>query len=427
MTATLLETMRRGACPSLSAPMQTGDGYLSRVALTGPVSPQAIIALCDAAQRFGNGLVDISARGNLQARGLSAETARLFEAKVRTLGLPLRAGLAVDTGPLAGLDREEITDPRPLAEALRLRADELQLSQRLAPKTAVIIDGGGCLSLSALLADVRLKATTGGWLLFTGGVERSEKAHGLLAEDAALDATLSLLSAMAERGPHFRGRDFTAAEVRQLTGLEATVADVGSEVRETSPFGTFFLKGGKAALGCGPAFGRMRAEDLAGLMTDLAAAGCEAVRPAPGHALMLMGDEASLPRLGEIARAMDLLLRADDARASIATCPGQPGCTSAHFDTHALARAVAALPGWQGGPLKLHISGCPKGCAHPEPAPITLSGTSEGLQLIANGRASDLSNKIFSSISMPDMLNRISTLATTTPAPVGVDAANRQE
>lgn len=426
MTAPLLETMRRGACPSLSVPMQTGDGYLSRIALTGPVAPEAIISLCNAALRLGNGLIDISARGNLQARGLSAETARLFEAEVRTLDLPLRSGLAVDTGPLAGLDPQEVTDPRPLAEAIRMRADYLRLLDRLAPKTAVIVDGGGSLSLARLLADIRLKATQGGWLLSTGGTETPEKAQGLLPWDEAPDAALALLSAMAERGPRFRGRDFTASEVRELTGIKAAPHQ-GGVVLETSPFGRFALNNGKAALGCGPAFGQMRADDLAALMAAVIEAGCEAVRPAPGHALMLMAEETALPKLRDIVAGANLMQSGDDPRASIAACPGQPGCASAHFDTHALARAVAALPGWQGGALRLHISGCAKGCAHPEPAPVTLSGTPDGLQLIIDGKASDLSNTISSNLSMPDMLSRISALAISTPAPAGAKAANRQE
>ncbi len=37
----------------------------------------------------------------------------------------------------------------------------------------------------------------------------------------------------------------------------------------------------------------------------------------------------------------------------------------------------------------LHVSGCAKGCAHPGPAALTLTGTAAGFDLIRNGTAAD--------------------------------------
>ena len=38
---------RRGACPALSAPMLTGDGFLVRLnPVAGGLSPKALIGLC---------------------------------------------------------------------------------------------------------------------------------------------------------------------------------------------------------------------------------------------------------------------------------------------------------------------------------------------------------------------------------------------
>ncbi|HEX2146879.1 MAG TPA: precorrin-3B synthase, partial [Pseudorhizobium sp.] len=40
------------------------------------------------------------------------------------------------------------------------------------------------------------------------------------------------------------------------------------------------------------------------------------------------------------------------------------------------------------GSFKLHITGCPKGCAHPQPSPLALCGTAAGLSFIS-GRTAD--------------------------------------
>ena len=35
----------------------------------------------------------------------------------------------------------------------------------------------------------------------------------------------------------------------------------------------------------------------------------------------------------------------------------------------------------------IHISGCPKGCAHPAPAALTIVGTQDGCGIVRHGRA----------------------------------------
>ena len=65
---------RRGVCPGLSRPLPTGDGLLARLRPTGTIAPDAFAALCAAARAHGNGIVEITARGSIQVRGLSAHS-----------------------------------------------------------------------------------------------------------------------------------------------------------------------------------------------------------------------------------------------------------------------------------------------------------------------------------------------------------------
>ncbi|MGH6832195.1 MAG: precorrin-3B synthase, partial [Methyloceanibacter sp.] len=83
----------RGACPGLSAPMETGDGLLVRLVPAGPIPLDAFIGLCAAAGAHGNGTMEISARGSLQMRGLTELSAPLFAAAVDGLGIDLCEGV----------------------------------------------------------------------------------------------------------------------------------------------------------------------------------------------------------------------------------------------------------------------------------------------------------------------------------------------
>ena len=67
---------RRGACPALSAPMQTGDGLLVRLnPVAGGLPPKLLIGLAESALKRGNGIMEVTARGSLQIRGLTAASA----------------------------------------------------------------------------------------------------------------------------------------------------------------------------------------------------------------------------------------------------------------------------------------------------------------------------------------------------------------
>ncbi|TIM93420.1 MAG: precorrin-3B synthase, partial [Mesorhizobium sp.] len=160
---------RRGACPALSAPMQTGDGLLVRLnpvaggpssggPSSGGLSPKLLIGLCESALRHGNGIMEVTARGSLQIRGLTTDSAARLAAEVDALDIAVRTGVPVETGPLAGIDPQEIADPRPLAERIRASIDEAGLAPRLGPKVSVVVDGCGQLTMDSVTADVRLAA-----------------------------------------------------------------------------------------------------------------------------------------------------------------------------------------------------------------------------------------------------------------------------
>ena len=86
---------RRGACPGLSAPMPTGDGLLVRFSPLESMSLAAFAGLCTAARKHGNGTMEISARGNLQVRGLTPRSAPLFAHAVNTFEIAAAQGVSI--------------------------------------------------------------------------------------------------------------------------------------------------------------------------------------------------------------------------------------------------------------------------------------------------------------------------------------------
>ncbi len=125
--------MIRGRCPTVHAPMPSGDGLLARVKPFGGRLPRpALAALAEAADAFGNGTIELTSRGNLQVRGVH-DPAAFARAMVQ-------AGLA-DPDPqrearrnvtaLPGCDDTLVAD----VEAL------LSATPGLAPKFGVVVQG----------------------------------------------------------------------------------------------------------------------------------------------------------------------------------------------------------------------------------------------------------------------------------------------
>ena len=122
----------------------------------------------------------------------------------------------------------------------------------------------------------------------------------------------------------------------------------------------------------GVAFGQVWSETLAWL----ASLG-PGLRLAPWRMLLVEG-------LGEMPEAKGLVMHADDPLLRVVACTGAPLCPQGFVETRELATALAPhLP----PDVRLHVSGCAKGCAHPAAASITLVGTADGFDLVRQGNA----------------------------------------
>ncbi|RWM84847.1 MAG: precorrin-3B synthase [Mesorhizobium sp.] len=437
---------RRGACPALSAPMQTGDGLLVRLnPVAGGLSPKWLIGLGESALRHGNGIMEVTARGSLQIRGLTPASARLLAMEVDALGIAVRTGVPVEHGPLAGLDPQEIADPCPLAERIRAAIEEAGLAQRLGPKVSVIVDGGGLLTMDAVTTDVRLAAVRMDagvqWLVAVAGDRENAAPLVMVEEDAACDIAIAILRMIAEKGREAHARDLTARQLTSLASWRSTAPSVlpdisptRGEIAPSSPLSPI-AKGAKGeppaklpisplvgemsgrteggaverlavptrlpisifnltdgtALGIGLPFGSIPAQKLIGLTQHALTLGATEIRLAPHRALLLIGlSPTACLSLQQTATTLGFVTDAADPRAKIAACPGAPACASGRIATRDIAESIAAENRDLFDAVTLHISGCAKGCAHPGRAALTLVGGDNGAGLVVDGTAKAL-------------------------------------
>jgi precorrin-3B synthase len=315
--------MPRGWCPSVHAPMPTGDGLLARIKPRHGGFPAAAAGVIAAAARvWAGGGIEITARANLQVRGLRPEWAKDFAAAMVACGAALadpgwEARRSILVSPLTGADPAAAADTAAAADAI-----EAGLAGASVPaKFTALVDGGGVWPLAGFAATI-----------------------------------------------------------------ERRLGSAGAEAVEGTPVGFVPLgDGASGAMSFAAPQGEMRAEALAALAT---AAGLHdgMVRVTPWRTLVLAGVAAeAVPGLIDLGARFGLITAADDPRLRVVACPGAPGCASGAVPARADAARLAALIG-PAGPL-VHVSGCAKGCAHRDRAPVVLTGREGRYDLAWEARA----------------------------------------
>ena len=344
--------LRKGWCPSLLRPMESGDGWLVRVRPRAAVISAVVArAVAEASLAYGNGRIEITNRGNLQIRGLRPDTIAPFTAAMEAVGAA-DDGPAIVVPPLAGADPGLPAETLEIAHLLAHGMSEMELPA----KFGVLVDGGGALPLTGLSLDLTLRAVEGRWLL---------NGEPVSAEDAGLRA-VALAQALA-RAP------------RQAATRTAAPPALGFH-----PYGD----GRHGAVLLAPAFGQLQAAQLAALAGLAMRWGDGDLRPTPWKSLAIAGVARANERfLRDQAHQIRIITEPADTRLGIVTCAGAPACLRGEIDTQAAALTLAA--GRRAGEPLLHLSGCEKGCAHPGPATVTLVGEGGRLAFIRDGRPGD--------------------------------------
>ena len=397
MTAPTQEALRRGWCPSTLRPMETGDGWLVRLHPPGgQMQPAQLRRVADLAEETGNGLVEISSRGNLQIRGVRQEAhpalveALLAERLVDEAGGPGPQRLVL-TSPLAGQDPSDLIDAAILAASLERQGRAIS---GLPPKTSVIVDGGGELALDGFAGDLRVVAIDqgsvviglpqGGWFGPVASGDAGAVTAGLLQGFAAYRR--------AEADRIHRLRDLDHDQISALTEA-CSIAPTGAPVARSAPrrVGLFALRASHLALIAGLPFGRSDSRTLSRLCEAAGAHGVSEIRFSPWRGLAFLGlEHDAAASLTARCEALGLVTRDADPRLSVQACSGKPAClrgeTQTMGDAAVLAEAAASL---LAAGLSLHLSACVKSCAQSGPADLTLVGHDGRYDVVIGGTTRD--------------------------------------
>jgi precorrin-3B synthase len=386
-------------CPTLLSPMQSGDGWLTRVKPSaGTLSAEATRLVADAARQHGNGHIDLTSRANLQIRGLSPHSAHTFAEAIIGAGLasanPLLESVRnVMASPLGPDDPSAAFDSHAAARDVEaMLAGEPSL-WALPSKFGILVDGGGVLPLADISSDIIVRAgETGLAVHLNGGTLAACCTLSSLAETVkALALAFLRLSAQSSEMPR-RMRALVMAAGEQAIFAEAglTTAPVspGLTPQAKSPIG-FISLGDRVrrAFGVGLPFGRIEAEALT-LLADLSERhGDGSLRTTPWRTLLLTGIAViNKGNLRDEVKALGLITDPTDRHLNTFACVGVPACLSASVDARGDAARLAAAIG-AAREQTLHVSGCSKACAHWGSAALTLVGRDGRYDLIRNGSA----------------------------------------
>ncbi len=353
-----------GWCPGALRPMMSGDGLVVRIrAPLGRLGQDQAMAVAGLSEKFGNGLLDVSARANLQLRGVTEAAHPDLIAELRSLGL-------VDPDAAAETRRNALLQPfwsdgddtHHIAQALSLaltKASDLTLPG----KFGFAIDAGATPVLQDISADIRIERAQHGLILRADGAACGKP----VTADTAAQEALELAHWFLASGGAPAGRGRMKAHLASGADLpQGHTAEADGQPHKARP--------GRTAVGQMAAleFGQITAADLAAL------AALGPIRLTPWRMLLAEGTQALPPVPG-------LILDATDPRLQVSVCTGAPRCLQALAQTRPLARDLAQhLPAG----TTLHVSGCAKGCAHPAPADLVLTATAKDrFNIIRDGTA----------------------------------------
>src|ERR1700758_376502 len=354
------------ACPGALQVHPAADGALARVRLPGGmISAAQLAALSRVSTELGSGTLELTARGNVQVRGIgdvdaAAEAiaaAGLLPSptheRVRNIvASPLsgRAGGRADVRPwVAELDAAICAEPR-LAE--------------LGGRFWFSLDDGRA-DVSGLGADVGVHALDEGLALLLAGRDT-----GIRLSVGDLVQTLVAIAArfIEKRGTAWRVKELAdAAALYPGAGLGAGFPPVTKP-----PVGWIGQDDGRVALGAAVPLGVLPArvaEYLAAIEAPLV------VTPWRSVLVCDLSEEVAGVSLRVLA-PLGLVFDEHSPWLSVSACTGSPGCQHSAADVRADAAAAVDDP----CDAHRHFVGCERACGSP-PAGQILVATADGYQL----------------------------------------------
>lgn len=400
--------IRPSACPGLYRLAPARDGGICRVKLAlGTLDAAQARAVAGAARDFGNGVIEITSRSNLQLRGIAETDAHALADRIYAAGLGAATAAADDVrnlmvSPTCGIDPQALLDTTPLAQAILALLDARADFHALSPKFSILLDGGESTAALHHPNDIWLSAVDADRFALGLAGTLHQKPLGWVRAEMAVFTIATIIE---------RFLDQPNPAVTRIRHLGAGAASLARDLLEpldgwartaseaTTHLGAHRQADGQGVwLGARPPLGRLDPAALEALAALARKHGNGTIRLTPFQSVLLPAvarPEPALRRLGEIG----LVTAPDHPLASLLACSGSSGCQSALADTQRDALTLAG----QGIGSGLHVSGCEKSCASAQAAPHTLVAVASGrydLYRRAEGAASRFGEKLASGLTV---------------------------
>ena len=367
------------ACPGALQVHQAADGALARVRLPGGmITARQLEALAHLARDYGAGMLELTARGNLQLRGIrDADAVADAVAAAGLLPSPSHERVRnIIASPLSGRVGG-LADVRPwvvdLDRAIQADPELTRLPGRF---LFSVDDGRG--DVSGLGADAGAHVTGERVALLLAGRDTGIR----LAPDRMVPALVTVARRFVDiRGNSWRisELDDTVSLVTDFTPTEASGLTFPPVVRP--PVGWIHQDDGRIALGGAVPLGVLQARQA----EYVAAIGAPVVIT-PWRSLLVcdLTDGVADTSLRVLA-PMGLVFDENSPWLDVSSCVGSPGCERSVADVRADAtRAVAQHAADHAKPGHVHFVGCERACGRP-PAGRVLVATGDGYRELEAG------------------------------------------
>jgi precorrin-3B synthase len=351
------------ACPGALQVHQAADGALVRVRLPGGMMTAAQLAvLAGVSHELGSGTLELTARANVQLRGITDVTAAADTIAAAGL-LPSATHERVRNivaSPLSGRTGG-LADVRPLvAELDAAICNDPALADLGGRFWFSLDDGRG--DVSGLCADVGVEVIDGEVALLLAGRDTGAR--------RAIHDTVETLLTVARRFLAIRGKAWRVSELSDPVALWPD-AQPGPTLPVVTrpPVGWIEQDDGRIALGAAVPLGVLPsrvAEYLAAIEAPLVITPWRSV-------LVCDLDEGVADVALRVLAPLGLVFDENSAWLDVSACTGSPGCAKSAADTRADAEAsLGAEPG-----KHRHFVGCERACGSP-PAGEVLLATGDG-------------------------------------------------
>jgi sulfite reductase beta subunit-like hemoprotein len=363
---------------------EAADGWLARVRVPGGrLSSHALLTLAAASEELGNGLVDLTARANVQLRGLRVDAGVALAPHLAAVGLLPSAAhdrvRNVLASPLAGRAPGALDDVDDLVALLDAQVSASRLLSELPARFCFLVDDGTGAGRE-IGPDVTVVARGGGRFGVALDARRLEfEGDGAAAVGIALRAAAAFVM---ERGDAWRLSETPGGVDTIAVALDLALAP-GARAARTRGFppGAVEQRDGRVSLTALAPLGQL----WPALLRTLASVSDD-VRLSTRRTVTLVDlDPDAVAATQDALAAAQLVLDGTSGWVGLTACAGTAGCRRALADVRAAAGERASVRAAT-DPAE-HWAACERRCGEVPGTPVTVTVRDAGdVELRADAR-----------------------------------------